>query len=200
MFPEAIRKFIDSFSQFPGIGPRQATRLAFYLISRGSAVTQEAYEALSELSSVTPCPQCFFVKNGDSPLCSICSDTNRDANVFLIVEKETDLISIERTKSFHGHYCVLGELTKSGVLETSHKLRLEVLKSHIATLPSQKAEEIIIGLNPGTYGDLVSSLISKELAPHTETITKLGRGIPTGGEIEFADEETLSQAVIRRSK
>jgi len=105
---------------------------------------------------------------------------------------------LERTKKFKGRYLVLGELSKTGALESIQKLRLNHLKDWVKK-EFRQAEEIIIAINPTTFGDLNASMIAKELLPFAKKITRLGRGIPTGGEIEFADEETLEQALERRT-
>ncbi len=199
MLPEPIKKFIDIFSKLPSIGPRQATRLAFYMISGGKNKLEETSKAIADLKIVKICSDCFFIHSNKDNLCNICRDKNRKKNIIMIVEKETDLISVERTKKFHGRYLVLGELVKSGVLESVQKLRLNHLKSFIKNQLSGNAEEIIIATNPTTYGDLNAMIIKKELENYAEKFTRLGRGIPTGGEIEFADEETLGQALERRN-
>lgn len=198
MLPEPIKKFIEIFSTLPSIGTRQATRLAFKLISSGRAKIEETAEVVSDLKYLKICSQCFFVHQNKDNLCNICSDSNRQQNIIAIIEKETDLISLERTKKFKGRYLVLGELSKTGVLESVQKLRLNHLKDWIKKQGGQ-AEEIIIAINPTTFGDLNASMIAKELSPFAKKITRLGRGIPTGGEIEFADEETLGQALERRT-
>jgi recombination protein RecR len=197
MLSEPIRKFIDIFSALPSIGTRQATRLAFKLIDSGRAKIEETAKAVSDLKFLKICSQCFFVHQNKDNLCDICRDPNRRQNVIAIVEKETDLISLERTKKFKGRYLVLGELSKTGVLESAQKLRLNHLKDRIKKEFGQ-AEEIIIAINPTSFGDLNASMVAKELFPFAKKITRLGRGIPTGGEIEFADEETLEQALERR--
>ncbi len=199
MIPENIQRFIQAFSRLPSIGPRQATRLAFRLIASGKNHIMALSQALAGLTQIKICSQCFFVHmHPNTTLCSICSDTHRAQDLFMIVEKETDLISIERTGKYAGKYLVLGELTKSGVLEDIHKARLSVLKHTIASLPHAQAQEIIIALNPNTYGDLHTNLLIKELTNYTQKITRLGRGIPTGGEIEFADDDTLGHSLERR--
>lgn len=217
LLPDPIKKFIDIFSALPSIGSRQATRLAFKLISGGRAKIEETAQAVSDLRYLKTCSECFFVHSNRENLCDICRDPKRNKNIIMIVEKETDLISLERTGRFKGRYLVLGELTKTGVLESIHKLRLNHLKSSARKQMEKISvnqrppagenqresallfEEIIIALNPSTYGDLNSSMIAKELAGAAKKITRLGRGIPTGGEIEFADEETLGQALERRN-
>ena len=116
----------------------------------------------------------------------------------MVVEKETDLISLENTKKFAGRYFIIGEIPKTGVLETSQKLRLQNLKTFIQKELGGKAQEIVLGFNPTSLGDLQASLLMKELAPLTAKMSRLGRGLPTGGEIEFADDETLGASLDRR--
>jgi recombination protein RecR len=199
MLPESIQKFIDIFSRLPSIGPRQATRLAFRLIRWGPTRITELRNALDGITRVKICSQCFFIHTNNDSLCSLCTDEHRTQTIFMIVEKETDLISIERTGKYKGLYLILGDLTRSGVLDKTHKMRIETLQKTITALPSHKAQEIIIALNPTTYGDLHASILNKELSPFAQKITRLGRGIPTGGEIEFADAETLEHSLERRN-
>lgn len=116
----------------------------------------------------------------------------------MLVEKETDLISLERPKKFNGRYLIIGELSKNGSLESYQKMRLNNLKTFIEKEFGGQAEEIVIATNPTSYGDLQAAIIAKEFEELTKKITRLGRGIPTGGEIEFADEETLGAALERR--
>ncbi len=198
MFPQQIKNFIESFSGLPGIGPRQATRLAFKLISGGKNKIEELAKAIYELKNLKICSNCFFIHSNPENLCEICKNPNRRKDIIMIVEKETDLISLERPKKFNGRYLILGELSKNGILESGEKLRLNNLKNFITKELKGQTEEIIIATNPTTYGDLNASIIAKELKDFTKKITRLGRGIPTGGEIEFADEETLSSALERR--
>ncbi|MFA6135843.1 MAG: toprim domain-containing protein [Candidatus Paceibacterota bacterium] len=198
MLPEEIKKFIEVFEKLPSIGPRQATRLAFKMVGGGVAQLEETARAILGLKKIKNCPRCFFIYSGQSLTCERCSDVNRVKDVFMIVEKETDLITIERTRKYNGMYLVLGELTKSGNLEIHQKLRIGLLKKIIEELPDKRAKEIIIALNPTTYGDLNASIIERDLKDYSQKISRLGRGIPTGGEIEFADEDTLSHSLQRR--
>lgn len=205
MLPDSIKKFIDFFSELPSIGPRQATRLAFHLLRRGRAHIADLAKAINNLGDVKTCSQCFFpyelyekYASGGGNLCKICSGKERKQNVVAIVEKETDLMSLEKAKKFSGRYLILGELSKDGILESEQKLRLNHLKNTIQK-NFGKAEEIVVALNPGTLGDIEAGLIIQELKPFAKKITRLGRGLPTGGEIEFADEETLGGALEHRS-
>ncbi|MCP6720243.1 MAG: toprim domain-containing protein [Patescibacteria group bacterium] len=198
MLPDPIKKFIEVFSKLPSIGPRMATRLAFYLLSIDKNNLGELESAFSGLKRVNRCPRCFFMKSGGR-LCSICTDPKRDKNIITIVEKEADLLSIEKAGNFMGHYLILGELVEHGTLTSNQKLRFQHLRERISQELGGKAKEIILALSPTAFGDFTADLIRKEFQGLSEKITRLGRGIPTGGEIEFADEETLKQALERRN-
>jgi len=198
MIPDPIQRFVDIFSRLPSIGPRQATRLAFYLLSLGKNNISELARVVNDLTELKTCPLCFNVHNSGDGLCYICSNPRRAKNVIMLVEKETDLISLEKTKKFNGRYFIVGDLKKSGVLETEQKLRLSSLKGLIQKELGGQAEEIILAINPTAYGDLNASLLAQELRGSAKKITRLGRGIPTGGEIEFADEDTLGGALDNR--
>ena len=206
MLPDPIKNFADAFSKLPSIGPRQAIRLAFYIASLGKNKIREISSVVSELNDLSTCARCFRTHTNNSKLCSICSDHTRSKSTIAIVEKETELISLEKTKKFNGWYLLIGELHKNGELEPEQKLRLASLKNFIKKelrvsppTSSGQAEEIILAVNPTVYGDLNAAILKKELGGYAQKITRLGRGIPTGGEIEFADEETLGQALERRN-
>lgn len=194
-----IQRFIDSFSRLPSLGPRLATRLAFYIVNQEKQKREELIAALSILNNITRCERCFFLKMDTAKACEICEGKNRNPKKIAIVEKETDILSIEKSNSWDGHYLVLGQLPEHGVLETEHKLRLSKLKLRISSELSGSADEILIALNPTTFGDFAASIINEEFKTITKKITRIGRGIPTGGEIEFADEETIKSAFARRT-
>ncbi len=198
MLPEPIKKFIEVFSKLPAIGPRMATRLSFYLSSLDKNGLKELEDALSDLKKINRCPNCFFIKCGGH-FCPICSDPKRDKSLIAVLEKDTDLLSIEKTGNFKGQYLIIGELNEREGLGSAHKLRIKYLKERIKRDLDGKAKEVVLALNPTTFGNFVSDLLRKELEGYSLKITRLGRGIPTGGEIEFADEETLSQALERRN-
>jgi len=199
--PDPIKNFIHHFSKLPSIGPRQATRLAFQVLGSGKDEIEGIIKSLEGLESMSICEKCFLVflpQNNDDKLCEICRDQNRNPKIIAIVEKETDLISIEKTNKFEGNYFIIGSLQKNGVLGSEQKRRLEKLKTNIEKELGGQADEIIIATNPTTYGDFNAAILGKELKDLTKKITRLGRGIPTGGEIEFADEDTLGNALERR--
>jgi recombination protein RecR len=195
----SIRRFVDILSALPGIGPRQAIRLAFYSVGRGPSFQKELADAIADLQKIGLCKQCFYIQTSGNGLCEFCGSDARDQGTILIVEKETDVMSVEDVGSFNGRYLVLGDVRKNGILETDQKLRLKSLKSWIEKEQGGKAKEIIIGINPTTEGDILAGIIAEEMKPFAKKVTRLGRGIPTGGEIEFADKDTLKSAIQGRS-
>lgn len=201
--PAPIQTVVDELSELPSIGPRQAIRLAFFLIGEGKQNIRGLAMGIAGLADIKICERCFFIHENPGPFCDICKNPHRAQNVIMVVEKETDLISLENTGKFTGCYFVIGEIPKTGFLEDWQKLRLQSLKSFIEKAAPAglggKAEEIILAFNPTSLGDLQASLLTKELAPLAKKISRLGRGLPTGGEIEFADDDTLSSALERRS-
>ncbi len=197
--PVSVQKLIAALSELPSIGPRQATRLVFYLIGQGEARIHELARSTDELKKIKTCERCFFIHENKGVLCDICADPHRDQGTILIIEKETDLLSLENTGKFRGRYFILGPVPKTGLLADWQKLRLQALKSFIQKELGGEAKEIILGMNPTSLGDFHASILTKELAPLGKKISRLGRGLPTGGEIEFADDETLGSALERRS-
>ena len=203
--PDQIRRFTDVFSALPGIGPRAAIRLAFYFIYKGGGLSSEAMRAIDELQKIKICKLCFYISANEDGICDICKDKNKNQRIIAIVEKETDLISIENSGKYNGRYLILGDLRKKGILEPDQKLKLENLKDWIRKLPESsltsggQAEEIIIAVNPTSVGNLNAKFIADELRSYAKKISRLGIGIPSGGEIEFADSDTLGEALERRS-
>ena len=195
MLPDPIKNFIEIFSKLPSIGPRLATRLSFYLVDSGKNEIENLEKSISNLKKLRTCERCFFIYTDK---CPICSDKNRIKDVIAIVEKETDLISLEKTGKFNGQYLVLGGLAKNGELNPNQRLRIKSLAERIKKELNGQAKEIIIALSPTTFGDFTGSLIKRELKDFSQKISHLAKGVPTGGEIEFADEETLGSALEKR--
>jgi len=196
--PDPIRRIADQLKGLPGIGPRQAIRLAFYLVGQGRNAIDELSSAAEDLKRMKACSRCFFPHQDKNNLCDICLNPRRDKYTIAILEKETDLVSIENTKKYNGRYLVLGPISKTGALLDFQKLRLQSLKNYIQKELGGKAEEIILAFNPTSYGDFIAASLAKELDGFAKKISRLGRGLPTGGEIEFADDETLGSALERR--
>jgi len=203
MYPKSIQKLIDLFSKFPAVGPRTAARFVFYLIRLSQTEFEELIFSLKELKqNIKICPLCF---NSFDPslisgqidsgqLCPICEDKTRDKSLLCVVEKETDLITIEKTKKYKGLYFIFGGTIN---LKKSNKenLRIEELKKRVK---NSGFKEIIIAINPTTEGEITRLLIERELKDLDIKITHLGRGLPMGGELEYADPDTLSHSFDSR--
>ena len=198
MYPLSIKNLIEVISRLPSIGKRQAFRLVFYLI-RHNEIRHELILKLNDLNkNIKICHQCFLPFEGANNLCDICSNPKRLSNIICIVEKEIDVFSIEQTRLFSGTYHILGHLINPSDINSYNTLRLDVLEKRIKNLPEKIAEEIIIAVNPTTEGDLTAMYLERKLKNLAKKITRIGRGIPTGGEIEFADEETIKNSLFNR--
>lgn len=200
MYPDSVQKLIDLFSKFPTVGPRTAARFVFYLIKIPKEKIEELTKAIEELKTkIKLCPLCFGSFEGKGELCPICQDPRRDKSLVCLVEKEVDLEAIEKTKKFKGVYFVLGG-TISGFEKEKVKKKIEEkvekLLKRIEKDPAIK--EIILALNPTTEGQNTTLWLQRKLKGLNKEITQLGRGLPVGGELEYADEETLSSALENR--
>ncbi|OGG42543.1 hypothetical protein A3I34_00540 [Candidatus Jorgensenbacteria bacterium RIFCSPLOWO2_02_FULL_45_12] len=192
--PPEIQNFIEMFSKLPSVGPRMATRLAFYINSLGADGLKNLSGALTSLDALDRCGRCFFIKSRKNELCSFCASPARKQNLVAVVEKDTDVLSIEKSGKFDGVYCVIGELNRQNPLSDVQKERLQKLKNRSLEEFKNTGGEIIIALAPNTFGDFVAELIKQGFKNTNILVTRIGRGIPTGGEIEFADEETIRNA------
>lgn len=186
---DSIKKLTDLFSQFPAIGKRTANRFVFYLMKLPKEKIDELTSAILELKNKTRlCSSCFNPYEGESDLCEICQSASRDKQLLCIVQKEADLISIENAKKYKGLYFVVGDKDIEGS-------RIENLKEKIK---NSNFKEIIIATNPTPEGKSASILIEKNLKdtfPNSSfRITHLAQGLPVGGELEYADRETLESA------
>lgn len=202
MFPSPLEKLIRLFARFPTIGPRTATRFAFYCLNAKDEEIDELIDALKDLKkSVKRCSLCFRSIMADDSLCKICHDTKRNRDIICVVEKETDLLSIENTHEYDGIYFILGGTVSPLKKEDFKNIRIKELKERIENhknfaLP--KIKEVIIATNQNTEGEATAIYLSRVLNDLKIKTTRLGRGLPTGGELEYADEETLSCALRGR--
>ena len=179
----SIQKLIHLFSKFPTVGPRTAARFVFYLMKLPKTEIEDLIASISSLrEKVKLCSFCFNPFEGEGDLCPICSNPTRDKTLLCIVEKETDLIPLEKTKKYKGRYFILGGTVK---------LRADDL---LAKIKNSEIKEIIIATNPTTEGEAATLYLERLLKPLNKKITRLGRGLPVGGELEYADEETLGSA------
>jgi len=196
--PSPLTRLIETLAELPSIGPRQATRLAFHLASLGQNAIRGLSEQIRGLEQVKVCTECFFVHANAGMRCDICTNPARNRGVIAVIEKETDLLSLERAKHFSGTYLILGDMPKNGALEASQKLRIATLIARAQKEFGGKIDEVVLALNPTSNGDFHASLLAKELGSYAKKISRLGKGLPSGGEIEFADNETLGSALERR--
>lgn len=207
---QPIKKLIDIFSNFPTIGKRTAQRFVFYLMKLPQEKIDELILSVQELKSkIKFCSFCFnpFETNGENyNLCQVCLDAMRDKSLICIVEKEEDLISIEKTKKYKGFYFILGgtvaTLKKNNIEELRTKELSERLKNPQNFGVNADFKEIIIATNPTPEGRATAILIEKRIRESLNStqikITHLGLGLPVGGELEYADEETLENAFESR--
>lgn len=195
---DSIDKIVNIFMKFPTVGKRTASRFAFYLTKLSKSQTDELINAIVELKNkVKLCQQCFNPFEGNENICPICNNSQRNKNLLCIVEKESDLISLEKTRKFTGLYFILGGTIGTMRNEDISRLRIEQLKKRVAT---GNFMEIIVALNPTPEGRATSVLVEREIKsifPNAK-LTHLAKGLPVGGELEYADEETLESALEGR--
>jgi recombination protein RecR len=202
----SIDKLIQIFSHFPGIGPRQARRFVYYLLTRNNGAIQELIDTISTLKKdVTMCAECkrFFEKKYDgATLCSICSDTSRDTSLLMIVPRDSDLESIEKNAVFNGRYFVLGGSIPILEKEPEKRIRSFELKNKIEKEKNTLAEIIIaMNFNPEgeNTGEYVEKQLSEILKDTSAKISHLGKGLSMGTELEYADPETMRNALKNRT-
>lgn len=198
--PTSVTKLVDEFSRLPGIGPKTASRLTFYLLRHSSEQALALAEALRELhEKVRFCSQCFNIAENDP--CTICSDEHRDRSTICVVEEPLDVLAIEKTRDYHGLYHVLhGHIAPTEGIGPED-LKIAELVERIR-LSESGIKEIIIATNPNLEGEATATYIARQLQGQDKTfkVTRLARGLPMGGDLEFADEVTLSRALSGRSE
>jgi recombination protein RecR len=193
-YPEPVARLIDAFQRLPGIGPKTAQRLTFYMLKRPADEARELGDALLAMKQkITYCRACFNVTDEDP--CRICSDPRRDEHVICVVEEPNDLLAVERTGEYRGRYHVLlGALSPlDGIGPDDLKIR-ELL----ARLEGRETTEVILATNPNVEGEATALYLAKLLRPHAVRITRIARGLPVGGDLEYADQVTLSKALEGR--
>ena len=191
---EPLQIAIEEFSKFPGIGKKTAQRLSLYLLKKPIDEVEKLISAIYDLKhKLKFCSVCFSITEFD--VCEICSSPKRNNSIICIVEEPSDIIAIERTNEYNGLYHVL-----SGVLSPLSGIGPESLKINelLKRLKTQEVSEIILALNPDTEGDATSLYLGKLLQPLNIKVTRIARGLPIGGDLEFADEATIARAVSNR--
>lgn len=197
ILPKSVTNLIEELSKLPSVGPKTAARLAFYLLSKSDGDNEKLGEALINLKkNLVQCETCFNYAE-ENP-CQICSDKNRDGKLLAVVEEPLDVIAIEKT-GFTGLYHVLG-----GVISPVHgigpdEIRIGQLVSRVRK-DNNRIEEIVLATNPSLEGEATAMYIRQQLASENIKLTRLARGLPVGGDMEYADEATLSRAFEGRKE
>src|ERR1035437_866029 len=205
---DIIDKLTEVFKEFPGIGERQARRFVYFLMSRNGDYGNNLSKLILELKKeVAQCKECFrfFIKGKKTPpedgqVCDICANTNIDSSTLMIVEKDSDLESIRKSRVYHGKYFILGGLVPIVEKSTKSRVRIEELKKRISD--NKEIKEIILAFSISPQGDHTDSYVREQLKDLCEKqnikISSLGKGLSTGTELEYSDNDTLKNALKNR--
>lgn len=194
--PRPVQTLIDELSRLPGIGPKTASRLTYFLLRQPPEQSKSLAEALVEMKERTRfCSICFNMTENDP--CPVCSDEAREASVLCVLEEPLDVIAIEKTRVFKGRYHVLHGAISPVDDVGPDDLRIKELLNR---LRDNKVREVIIATNPSYEGEATAMYLQKQIAPLGLKVTRLARGLPVGGDLEYADETTLARALEGRSE
>ncbi len=201
-----IDKLSEIFARFPGIGPRQAKRFVYFLLSRNGDYSSELIKAIQGLKKeIIQCGECmrFFARPSaggghGSNLCSICGDDTRDRSMLMIVPRDIDFEAVERSGGYKGYYFILGGVVPILEKEPEKRIRVKELKAKIKK--GKDIKEIILAMNANLDGENTAEYIKENFGNESITFSTLGRGLSTGAELEYADPETLKNAFLHRTK
>ncbi|NMB59351.1 MAG: recombination protein RecR [Chloroflexi bacterium] len=196
ILPTPVTNLTSAFERLPGIGPKTASRLTFFLLRSPEEVSRQLAEALQALKSATAfCKVCYNITASTQEVCDICANPKRATGAICVVEEPLDVIAIESTAAFNGRYHVLhGVLSPIEGIGPEH-LRIRELLERLRT---ETVTEIILATNPSMEGDATALFLKQQLAPLGIRITRLARGLPAGGDLEYADQSTLLRALAGR--
>ena len=196
--PKAVQRLIDEFSRLPGIGPKSASRLTFFLLRGDGQQPRDLATALVDLKEQTRfCSICYNITDAQVDPCPVCAVPARQTGVLCVVEEPLDVLAIERTREFKGRYHVL-----NGVISPVEGVGPEDLKIRelVARLSREPIKEVILATNISLEGEATAMYLQKQLAAPGVRVTRLARGLPVGGDLEYADETTLARALQGRSE
>ncbi|MCC6190514.1 MAG: recombination protein RecR [Anaerolineales bacterium] len=196
--PKAVQRLIDELSRLPGIGPKSASRLTYFLLRGDGQQPRDLAAALVDLKERTRfCSVCFNVTDAANDPCPLCSDPARQTGVICVVEEPLDVLAIERTREFKGRYHVL-----NGVISPVEGVGPEDLKIRelVARVRAEPVKEVILATNVSLEGEATAMYLQKQLSALGVRVTRLARGLPVGGDLEYADETTLARALQGRSE
>jgi recombination protein RecR len=192
--PKPVTRLIEAFAQLPGIGPKTAARLTFYLLRRPVEQAEALAGALSDLKEkIVFCSTCFNITETNP--CTVCQDEGRDRSIICVVEEPLDVLAIDRTGEYRGLYHVLHGAISPVEGVGPDELRINEL---MARLRAQPAEEVLLATNPNLEGEATAMYLARLLQPLGVRVTRLARGLPIGGDLEYADAVTLSRALEGR--
>lgn len=194
--PQSVTQLIDAFSRLPGIGPKTASRLTYYLLRAPDDLSQSLATALTDLKTKTRyCSVCYNITEEDP--CPICSDPERDTSEVVLVEDPLDVLAVERVGTYKGRYHVL-----HGAISPVEGIGPEDLKIRelVERVKKGGIDEVIIATNPGLEGDATAMYVQRQLVPTGVRVTRLARGLPTGGDLEYVDSVTLLRALQGRQE
>ncbi len=195
-YPAAIRELIAQLRHMPGVGPRSAERIALWMVqARGDVPEQIGRAITSTRETVRPCHRCGFFTTEE--VCEICSDTSREGELLCVVEQPTDILPLERTSAFRGHYHSLGGRISPLDHVGPEDLRIDRLLERVR---DEKFSEVILALAADVEGEATTNYLVELLKPTGVTLTRIAHGLPVGGGLESADELTLYQALSGRTK
>jgi recombination protein RecR len=192
--PKPVTDLIDALSRLPGVGPKTASRLTYYLLRAPDELSHTLAAAIGDLKSKTRyCSVCYNITENDP--CGICADERRDKTQLVVVEDPLDVLAVERTNAYKGRYHVL-----HGAISPVDGIGPEDLKIRELLLRVQEGQvlEVIVATNPGMEGDATAMYVQRQLTPTGVKITRLARGLPTGGDLEYVDSVTLLRALQGR--
>lgn len=195
-YTKPLARLIEEFSKMPGIGPKTAQRLAFYILKNSSeSVASLAKTIMEAKEKVKYCSICGNITDQD--VCEICQNINRDKSIICVVERVKDLIALERTGEYKGLYHVLeGAISPLDGIEPGN-LKIDSL---LKRLKAEKIKEVILANNPNIEGEVTATYLAKLIEPLKIKVTRIAYGVPIGGSLEFADEVTLTQALMGRQE
>jgi recombination protein RecR len=198
ILPEPLQNLINAFARLPGIGPKTASRLAFFLLNAPANLAEDLAQALTELKTGTvDCPICFNITAAGREECEICASPDRDPGLVCVVEEALDVLALERTAGYQGRYHVL-----RGVLSPIEGIGPDdlTISQLVGRVRAGGVREIILATNPSMEGDATAMYIQQQLAGLNVRVTRLARGLPIGGDLEYADQSTLLRALMGRQE
>lgn len=194
--PRSVERLIEGFARLPGIGPKTASRLTYHLLRTAESESRELAEALIEVRESTVfCSRCFNITSRDHDPCEICEDSGREAMVLCVVEEPLDVLAFERMGNFSGRYHVLHGAISPVEGVGPDDLRIREL---IARVEAESITEIIVATNPTLEGEATAMYLRDAIRNPAVRMTRLARGLPAGGDLEYADSRTLSEALEGR--